>query len=153
MHVEKDDVQIDSDDEDDDDEAPAADAGGAVGGAPQSSQAGPGDSSPTRAPRDDAEDDAQPTPAPAPKKPKISITYDKYMLIMQKIVYHLAEVEQEKNTGLPRSEVMQWYLEEVENELGSVAELEAETLLIDKVLTKLVKVRTFLRYSHLPFFH
>jgi DNA replication licensing factor MCM6 len=64
------------------------------------------------------------------------------MSIMQKVVYHLADVEREKNTGLPRSEVVQWYLEEVENEITSVEQLEQETLLIDKVLTKLVKVRS-----------
>lgn len=141
IHVEKDDVQIDSDDEDDDPPAPDADADMAPRA---SSQAGPGESSPTRRGAKDERDRAATPKAatPVPKKPKVSITYDKYMTIMQKVVYHLADVERERNAGLPRSEVVQWYLEEIEGEISSVEQLESETLLIEKVLTKLVKVRS-----------
>ena len=42
------------------------------------------------------------------------------LTIMQKVVYHLADVERERNAGLPRSEVVQWYLEEIEGELRGV---------------------------------
>jgi DNA replication licensing factor MCM6 len=145
IHVEKDDVEIDSDSDDDDDEAPAA-----TGDAPATSQTGPGASSPSRRPdaiaEDDEEEDSAPTPKAttpvpqAPKKPKVSITYDKYMLIMQKVVYMLADVERETNAGLPRSEVVQRYLEDLEGEMTGIEQLEAETVLIEKVLTKLVKV-------------
>ena len=91
IHVEKDDVQIDSD-SDDDDDAPAPDAD--VDMAPRaSSQAGPGDSSPTRGPKDERDRSATPKAAtPAPKKAKVSITYDKYMTIMQKVEIGRAHV-------------------------------------------------------------
>lgn len=62
------------------------------------------------------------------------------MLIMQKVVYMLADVERETNAGLPRSEVVQRYLEDLEGEMTGIEQLEAETVLIEKVLTKLVKV-------------
>ncbi|ORY90619.1 MCM2/3/5 family-domain-containing protein [Leucosporidium creatinivorum] len=150
IHVEKDDVEIDSDSDDDDDEAPAA-----TGDAPATSQTGPGASSPSRRPEAIAEDEEEeednaPTPkatTPVPqalKKPKVSITYDKYMLIMQKVVYMLADVERETNAGLPRSEVVQRYLEDLEGEMTGIEQLEAETVLIEKVLTKLVKEKYLL---------
>lgn len=71
----------------------------------------------------------------------MSITYDKYMVIMQKVVYMLADVERDTNAGLPRSEVVQRYLDDMESEMSSVEQLESETVLIEKVLSKLVKVR------------
>ncbi|KAM0792804.1 hypothetical protein ACM66B_002572 [Microbotryomycetes sp. NB124-2] len=162
IHVEKDDVQIDSDDEDDDDDENPL---GPAGGAPATSQTGPGPSSPTRragaggndqdeggdAPGGDdgaatpRADDRPSTPAPAPpKKPKVTISYDKYMTIMQKIVYMLVEVERETNQGLPRSEVVQRYLDDMEGEMNSVEQLESETILIEKVLSKLIKEKYLL---------
>lgn len=127
--------------------------GGAAHGAPATSQSGPGPSSPSRRPPGadggdndggDSRREATPrgeTPAPAPaKKPKVTISYDKYMTIMQKIVYMLADVERETNQGLPRSEVVQRYLEDIEGEMNSPEQMDIETTLIKKVLTKLVKV-------------
>lgn len=70
----------------------------------------------------------------------MTISYDKYMIIMQKIVYMLADVERETNQGLPRSEVVQRYLEDIEGEMNSPEQMDIETTLIKKVLTKLVKV-------------
>lgn len=128
---------MDDDDEDGNDAA----------GAPPTSQSGPGPSSPSRRPQaddsgpDDAATPRAETPAPAPKKPKVTISYDKYMIIMQKVVYMLADVERETNQGLPRSEVVQRYLEDIEGEMSSPEQMDTETTLINKVLTKLVKVR------------
>lgn len=117
---------------------------------PSSSAAGPGDSSPSRRPRpeggdddgdDDEDGDRETTPRPAPpKKAKVSITYDKYMLIMQKVVYHLVETERATDGGIARSELKTWYLEEMEEQFTSTEDMEQEAVLIDKVLTKLVKV-------------
>lgn len=162
IHVEKDDVEIDSDDDDDDDDHQLG-----PGGAPVTSQSGPGVSSPTRRQEpavNDDEDrhddderqpsagpsgtagrdrDSTPTAAPAPlppKKPKVTISYEKYMTIMQKVVYMLAEVERETNAGLPKSEVVQRYLDDIETEMTDLEQLESETVLMEKVLSKLVKV-------------
>ncbi|GAA5956447.1 hypothetical protein JCM21900_005333 [Sporobolomyces salmonicolor] len=161
IHVEKDDVDIDdsSDDDDDDDDNDE-------GNAPPTSQAGP-PTSPTRVrgPRGGNDDDngggsngpsrdgtpKAATPAPAaqqqqqqPKKPKVSITYDKYMLMMQRIVYMIAEHEKGEGAGMPRSEVVQTYLDGIENEMGTIEQLDAETLLVEKVLHKLVKEKYLL---------
>ena len=62
------------------------------------------------------------------------------MLMMQRIVYMIAEHEKEEGAGMPRSEVVQTYLDGIEDEMGSIEQLDNETLLIEKVLTKLVKV-------------
>jgi DNA replication licensing factor MCM6 len=140
IHVEKDDVDIDSDDEDGDDDP---ELGG--GGDGDASQAGPG--SPARGRT------ASATPAPAPpqqpKKPKVTISYDKYMLMMQRIVYMIAQHEKEEGAGMPRSAVASQYLDEIEDQINSIDQLEEETVLVDKVLTKLVKVRFVSR--SLPF--
>lgn len=143
-------MQIDSDEDDDEDDDAPAPADGMDVVPPSSSAAGPGDSSPSRRPRpeggdddgdDDEDGDRETTPRPAPpKKVKISITYDKYMLIMQKVVYHLAEVERTTDAGLPRNELKAWYLEEMEEQFTSTEDMEQEIVLIDRVLTKLVKV-------------
>ncbi|KAJ8296376.1 DNA replication licensing factor mcm6 [Rhodotorula toruloides] len=135
IHVEKDDVDIDSDDEDNDDDP---ELGG--GGDGEEGQAGPG--SPAR----DRTASATPAPAPAqqPKKPKVTISYDKYMLMMQRIVYMIAQHEKEEGAGMPRSAVASQYLDEIEDQINSIDQLEEETVLVDKVLTKLVKERYLL---------
>ncbi|GAA6042353.1 hypothetical protein NBRC10512_001892, partial [Rhodotorula toruloides] len=135
IHVEKDDVDSDSDDEDNDDDP---ELGG--GGDGEEGQAGPG--SPAR----DRTASATPAPAPAqqPKKPKVTISYDKYMLMMQRIVYMIAQHEKEEGAGMPRSAVASQYLDEIEDQINSIDQLEEETVLVDKVLTKLVKERYLL---------
>ncbi|GAA5912864.1 hypothetical protein JCM6882_009500 [Rhodosporidiobolus microsporus] len=124
VHVEKDDVEIESDDEDEDEQ-----------------------------PDEQPEDNATPvperaeTPAPAaeaPKKAKLSISYDKFVQIMQRLVLAVHEHESETGTGLARSELVQQYLDGVEDQLSSIEDLERETSLVDKVVSKLVKDRYLL---------
>jgi DNA replication licensing factor MCM6 len=59
------------------------------------------------------------------------------------IVLHLDEVERNTGTGLEREDLIDWYLEQKENDLNSVEELESEKDLAGKVLKKLVKVCIF----------
>lgn len=127
VHVEKDDVDID--DSDDEDENGYDDDGAA----------GP-DAAPSPAARDSATPAPAPTPA-QPAKPKVSITYDRYMQIMTRVVYMISEHEAAEGAGMPRSEVVQQYLDSIENELGTIEQLDAETQLVEKVLNKLIKVR------------
>ena len=133
MHVEKDDVEIDEyedgpeggdDDMDGDNAAPASSA--------------PGRSSPTRG-RSATEAAEEP-----PKKKKVVVSYDKYMTITNLVIMQLNTVEQETNNGLPKAELIQWYLEQREADLNTVEELEEEQLLIEKVLKKLVKEKQLL---------
>jgi len=137
IHVEKDDVDIDSDSDDDDNDE------GGGNGEDDDDNANAGAPSPARART------ATATPAPAgqqepPKKPKVSITYDRYMQMMQRIVYMVAEHESAQGAGMPRSEVVQAYLDGVEEQLGTIEQLEHETQLVEKVLNKLVKERYLL---------
>jgi DNA replication licensing factor MCM6 len=145
IHVEKDDVEVDDDDDDENEEA--ATAREATGGAPAtSSQMGPGMSSPTRQ-RRGASSVPAPSPAPAqqPTKKKIVLSYDEYQAILQLIVLHLQELERDTSrpTGLSRSTLAQWYLEQIEDEISTMEELEAKRSLINKVIGKLLKVRFF----------
>ncbi|POW19559.1 hypothetical protein PSHT_04539, partial [Puccinia striiformis] len=131
IHVEKDDIGLDEEDEEeaetdapmevDTTEAPTTDT------APITDSAGPS-STPTIHAK-----------ATQPKKVQVKITYEKYMGIMALVLGKLQTVERETGNGLKKSELVQWYLEEMEPDLNSVEELETEKALIGKVLIRLVK--------------
>jgi DNA replication licensing factor MCM6 len=63
------------------------------------------------------------------------------MAIQSLLVLHLNEVEMTTGEGLEKEDLIDWYLEQKENDLNSIEELEAEKDLVGKVLKKLVKVR------------
>lgn len=80
--------------------------------------------------------------APPPKKKsKMQITHDQYMTLQSIVVYHLAAHERETGTGMDRDDLVDWYLEQKEEELDDLEALEREKELFTKVLKKLVKVR------------
>ncbi|GAA94868.1 uncharacterized protein L969DRAFT_26513 [Mixia osmundae IAM 14324] len=135
IHVEQDDVAIEEEDEET--EQPADEQMQEDPPEAESSQAQPAPSSPTggRGLRADTE--------PAPKK-KITITYERYMSIMNLIILHLSEHERETGEGLPRPDVVQWYLEQKEDEINDTEELQQEQTLIEKVISKLVKEKKLL---------
>ncbi len=56
----------------------------------------------------------------------------------------IAEHEKEEGAGMPRSEVVQTYLDGIEDQLGTIEQLEAETQLVEKVLNKLIKEKYLL---------
>lgn len=75
----------------------------------------------------------------AASKRKIRITFDRYMEIANLIVLRVNEVERQTMRGVNRSELVDWYLLQRENDIETVDQFEEETELIKKVLTKLVK--------------
>lgn len=75
------------------------------------------------------------------RKKKLTITYDKYMEMRSLIVLHLSEVERETRKGMDREELIDWYLEMKEEDMGDLEQLEYEKELVTKVLKRLVKVR------------
>jgi len=128
IHVEKDDIGFDEEEEAENAAANSADA--------------PMDVDTTEAPTTDTAGPSSAAPQPPPvqnKKPQIRITYEKYMGIMTLVLGKLQTVERETGNGIKKSEVVQWYLEEMEPDLNSVEELETEKALIGKVLIRLVK--------------
>lgn len=68
-------------------------------------------------------------------------TDNQYMEIMNLCVLYLSEVERDSGTGVDREELIQWYLEQKENDFESEEDMEYEKELIGKALTKLAKVR------------
>lgn len=78
------------------------------------------------------------------KKIKLKISYDKYQMIKSLIVFKLSEMERETGEGVSRPEIVQWYLEQKENEIQTVDELQQERLLVEKVISKLVKEKQLL---------
>lgn len=77
---------------------------------------------------------------PTQPKRRMVITHDRYMRLQSLIVMHLAQVERETGKGMDRDELIDWYLETMEEEIQNVEELEYEKELITKMLRKLVKV-------------
>lgn len=76
-----------------------------------------------------------------PVKRKIKISHDEYMSLQSMIVLHLNARERETGKGTDRDELVDWYLEQKEDEMQDVDQLDYQSDLIRKVLKKLVKVR------------
>ncbi|CCJ28171.1 unnamed protein product, partial [Pneumocystis jirovecii] len=74
-----------------------------------------------------------------PKKEKTKITYDKYVSILNMVIKRLKEEELKDTEGVEEEDLIQWYLEQKENEILTEDALVAENSLVKKVLKKLVK--------------
>ncbi|KDN40343.1 MCM-domain-containing protein [Tilletiaria anomala UBC 951] len=74
-----------------------------------------------------------------PSKTKLRITYDRYMEVANLIMMRVAEIERERMRGIDREELIQWYLEQREDELQSLEEIDQEKELVAKVISKLIK--------------
>ncbi|KAF9021689.1 MCM-domain-containing protein [Hymenopellis radicata] len=83
--------------------------------------------------------DTTPVAAPAPAKRRMIITHDKYEMLKNIIVLHLAEVERETGQGLDREDLIDWYLEQQEENFQTEEDIEYEKELMTKMLRKLVK--------------
>ena len=79
---------------------------------------------------------------PVPVKRRMKITHDEYMTMQSLIVLYLTARERETGKGTDRDELVDWYLEQKEDEMQDVEQLDYQTDLIRKVLKKLVKVRS-----------
>jgi len=62
------------------------------------------------------------------------------MAMQTLILDHLAGLERTTGKGLNREDLIDWYLEQKEEEIANLDELETEKQLIRRVLNKLVKV-------------
>ncbi|CAO1634649.1 unnamed protein product [Sympodiomycopsis kandeliae] len=84
-------------------------------------------------------DDAGPSSGASSSRKKVRITYERYMEILNLIVLRISEVERTTLHGVPRDEMVQWYLEQRESEIETMEQLEDERQLVNKILTKLIK--------------
>ncbi|KAL3426036.1 minichromosome maintenance protein 6 [Phlyctema vagabunda] len=133
ISVEKDDVDVDEDEEE---------TVGANGATP-----GPGDGDSPMADADDDEDgDNGPdggastsgqTPAPQTKKTKI--TYDKYISVVNLLVQRVNEDELGQGEGVEGEKLVEWYLEQKEDELAGEEDYNEEKALAKKIVKRMVK--------------
>ncbi|ORX54404.1 MCM-domain-containing protein [Hesseltinella vesiculosa] len=70
---------------------------------------------------------------------KIKIEYEKYYQIQLMLTHHLKQIQDTQDTGVKRSELIMWYLEEKENEMESEEDLVREQTIIEKVISRLIK--------------
>ncbi|CCF57789.1 hypothetical protein KAFR_0D01430 [Kazachstania africana CBS 2517] len=77
----------------------------------------------------------------AKPKTKTTITYDRYVTMMNLIVHKIADVERTQSKELTAGEIVDWYLLQRENDLNSEEEYWQERKLAFKVLKRLVKDR------------
>lgn len=82
----------------------------------------------------------EPAPAPAPPKRRMIISHDKYIELQTMVVMHVANHEAKAGHGLDREELIDWYLEQREEEMQDIDQVEYEKELIVKLLRRLVKV-------------
>ncbi|ODH49808.1 hypothetical protein GX48_04036 [Paracoccidioides brasiliensis] len=74
-----------------------------------------------------------------PQTQKTKITYDKYMRILNILVRRVNDDEANAGEGVEQEDLIVWYLEQIESELNSEEEMEAERALAVKVLKRMVK--------------
>jgi DNA replication licensing factor MCM6 len=92
--------------------------------------------------------------APAKKR----ILFEKYQNIVDMVTMKLRSVQSastndnddvdDKDIGMKRNDLIDWYLEEKEDELGGEDELEEEKLIISLVLKRMVTVDHHSFYAH-----
>jgi DNA replication licensing factor MCM6 len=142
ISVEKDDVEVDEEDEDAvvadgtnghrrdrDGDSPMADADDDEDGdnGPDSG-AGPSSAAPAAA---------------SGEKQKTKISYDKYISVVNILVQRVNEDEMSNGEGVDGETLVEWYLEQKENELNGEADYHAEMALTKKIIKRMVKVCSF----------
>ena len=81
------------------------------------------------------------TPAPVnSERPKTKITYDKYISVVNLLVQRVNEDEQTQGEGVDADTLVQWYLEQKEDELSGEEDYHAEMALTKKIIKRMVKV-------------
>uniref|UniRef100_A0A8C7IN87 DNA replication licensing factor MCM6 n=1 Tax=Oncorhynchus kisutch TaxID=8019 RepID=A0A8C7IN87_ONCKI len=70
--------------------------------------------------------------------PALKMTFAEYRRVSNLIVFHMQKMEDIDESSLKMSELINWYLKEMESEIESEAELVAKKNLIEKVLHRLI---------------
>lgn len=81
--------------------------------------------------------------AVAPAPAVIKITLEKYQTLANMLVLHLRRNDEVDRVGMKRGDLVNWYLEQKEDELANEQALNAERELINRVIENLLtRVRT-----------
>jgi len=94
---------------------------------------------------EEAPEEAMETNDQEPNKKQFKLSYEKYKKISFLIIEHIrrkeAETEsseEEKDSAPTKSQVITWYLDEIENDIESEADLIEQKQVIEKVVDKLI---------------
>jgi len=94
---------------------------------------------------EEAQEEAMETNEQEPNKKQFKLSYEKYKKISFLIIEHIrrkeAETEsseEEKDSAPTKSQVITWYLDEIENDIESEADLIEQKQVIEKVVDKLI---------------
>lgn len=77
------------------------------------------------------------------QRPKTKVTYDKYISVVKLLVNRINEEETEKGEGMDADTLVQWYLEEKEDEMDTEEDYNNEMSLVRKIIKRMVKVCLF----------
>uniref|UniRef100_A0A673IGX5 DNA replication licensing factor MCM6 n=1 Tax=Sinocyclocheilus rhinocerous TaxID=307959 RepID=A0A673IGX5_9TELE len=84
-------------------------------------------------------DEVEKQEKPAAAKPALRMSFAEYKRVSNLLVLHMQKMEQlDEESSLKKSELINWYLKEMESEIDSEAELVAKKNLIEKVLYRLI---------------
>jgi DNA replication licensing factor MCM6 len=87
--------------------------------------------------------------AEKPNKQSVKLSYDEYKRISNMLVYFIRKKEDEMDAaavatdseqigGVRKNQVIEWYLSEIESQIENEQQLEEQTLLIEKILNRLI---------------
>ena len=81
--------------------------------------------------------DTAPPSAPPINKPA-RISYEEYKTIANTLIWQLQHSEEEEGSGTRRSDLINWYLKEIEGEIESVEQLADRKALVEKIIDRLM---------------
>jgi DNA replication licensing factor MCM6 len=75
-----------------------------------------------------------------PPRPKTKVTYEKFMAVVNLLVRRVNEDEMGTGEGVEGEKLVEWYLEEKEDELAGEEDYHNEKALVKKIIKRMVKV-------------
>jgi DNA replication licensing factor MCM6 len=88
--------------------------------------------------------DTNGTEATTKTKQNVKLSYDEYKRISNMLVYYIRKKEEEIDseseafTGVHKSELVAWYLNEIEDQIESESQLNEQNTLIEKIIHRLI---------------
>ncbi len=80
----------------------------------------------------------------APAKANVKLSYDEYKRISNMLVYYIRKKEEDEDedseqaTGIHKSELVAWYLNEIEAQIENEEQLNEQNILIEKIIHRLI---------------
>ena len=84
------------------------------------------------------ETEAPPPSAATPTSKPARISYEEYKTIANMLIWQLQHSEGEDGSGIRRSDLINWYLKEIEGDIESVEELADRKALVAKIIDRLM---------------